>query len=508
MKPPINPDVARALFEDLDSKVTRALEVWSKRGFDEARELLPVAEQAIDTFKDYAGSHQIPDTGSWKQNMVRFDVLRERMQEITRQMDARKKAVTDLPVSAANYLECQQWLLKYSKRPTPKVDNTEITTLSNEWMSFIYAEMRNARVFDLSPRAFATLYHTADVYTVEKIGNAKWVPQGEHDGIAEGEHMTVRDKIVSAGRHLPIPGPLPFPQVYFAFGGGVNLLPQQVFWHMAGNEADEEELKKVGIQLGMIPGELPGDTDFREATWKLLGFLVTELGMVVGFFEATNHTTFQKGIVVQTYRFPDPSTKFQVKTTDSDFAKMVREWYKVYSLTPWVVTSLVAVVNAHRTFIEQDLRKSLSYRMSYERHAKKRYELRKAIPPPFYEVQLQDQLIRHASRKSLRASFHWHLAHRFDVRGHERIKVVRGSLPLDPQVQHTLEKRKYVIFTLDEPDVETYRLLMQRGLVHKRPGEWLAVKRCWVKPFVKGPEDAPYVPSVRTVNLKKVGGKG
>jgi hypothetical protein len=34
---------------------------------------------------------------------------------------------------------------------------------------------------------------------------------------------------------------------------------------------------------------------------------------------------------------------------------------------------------------------------------------------------------------------------------------------------------------------------------HKRREEWVAVLSYWVRPHVKGPEEAPYVPSTHVV---------
>lgn len=520
---PVNLEVAKVLAEDFFTKSNRALASLTREGMTaEVKAEWAVALQAMMAFEEqmafgvglkaFGNSLEFPvpegEKNYWSEAISKFDEMKAKALVIQKQIRAATKS-NDIPDSAATFLDCQQWVLKNSRRPddpalkwhSGEEMSPSIRSLTNEWMSLVYGDMRMARVFDVDMRTYASLYHTADVYVTEKLGKAKWIPENLAAQIVAGESDQVRAATVAAGRTLPMPEPLPFPQVFFSFGKGVPMKPQQVFWHLVGNEAGEKEFMQTGISLGLLPGQLdPGANDFHDATWRLMGFLVTATGMVVGFLEAAHHPSKRKGLVVQTYHFPVNSTNFSAERAAS--LPELREWSKVYSLVPWVITSLVAVVNAHRTFIEQDM--SLSYRMNYTQHAKRTFDLKKPIPPPYYQVHLKDQLVRDATRKSLRSSYRWHLAHRFDVRGHERIKVSRGTLPLDPKIQHKLEKRKYVIFTLEEPDVEAYRLLMQRGFPHKRPDEWLAIKRCWVNPFLKGPVDAPYIPSVRTVPMKRV----
>ncbi len=60
-----------------------------------------------------------------------------------------------------------------------------------------------------------------------------------------------------------------------------------------------------------------------------------------------------------------------------------------------------------------------------------------------------------------------------------------------------LRERGYTIFLDTPPDLETWQRMAIRSVRPKRPDEWLAIKVSWVNNYQKGPEDAPYVPSIR-----------
>jgi len=94
--------------------------------------------------------------------------------------------------------------------------------------------------------------------------------------------------------------------------------------------------------------------------------------------------------------------------------------------------------------------------------------------------------------------------YRTDCRGHIRLTVRRGKLPLDEQLRHKLihgprnSLRPYAIY--EHPDdvlpKELVEQLTLRGLPLKQPDEWLAVLTTQVKNCVRGPKDAPYIPAI------------
>lgn len=127
------------------------------------------------------------------------------------------------------------------------------------------------------------------------------------------------------------------------------------------------------------------------------------------------------------------------------------------------------------------------------------------IPNPYYVVHMDDVVkVQQWQQKRQRAGrIRRSPAHKYDVREHDRIRVLRGPLPLEADVRAKLEKprkgagRGYYIFTETQPGGDLGAMLFKRGVARKRPDEWLAVLVTPIKHHIKGPVDGPYVPSVR-----------
>jgi hypothetical protein len=94
-----------------------------------------------------------------------------------------------------------------------------------------------------------------------------------------------------------------------------------------------------------------------------------------------------------------------------------------------------------------------------------------------------------------------HLTHRHDVRGHWRVLVRMGEAPgaCPPASRTALERRGYKVFDdgADVPKEDAQRMTSRAVLL--RPGYWYAYLRVWVRDHVRGPEDGPFVPTVRRV---------
>ena len=90
--------------------------------------------------------------------------------------------------------------------------------------------------------------------------------------------------------------------------------------------------------------------------------------------------------------------------------------------------------------------------------------------------------------------------YRWDVRGHERVRVRRGELPIEPADRANLLKRGYRVYTEGEMSVEDTERLCARGKRLRQDKEWVAVLTSWVDHYVKGPEDTPLIPAVRKMD--------
>jgi len=162
-----------------------------------------------------------------------------------------------------------------------------------------------------------------------------------------------------------------------------------------------------------------------------------------------------------------------------------------------MVISLVDLVNNYRTFVLEE-EPTESTRIKY-RKLSKSFIVKRPIPQPYYTIKLKSKTIHSSMYRTIRrlAQYSIEYSYRFDVRGHERCKVQRGKLPIDPKKLKTLTKRGYTIFDTCQPSEEVQKLLHSRHIPLRRSDEWLAVKIFWVSEHMKGPDGKPYVPAVR-----------
>lgn len=89
--------------------------------------------------------------------------------------------------------------------------------------------------------------------------------------------------------------------------------------------------------------------------------------------------------------------------------------------------------------------------------------------------------------------------HRWDVRGHERLIYAVRKKPLTHATRERWTKRGWSVYEHQIPD-DVEKMLDEHGYM-SRPSssEWVAIKRCWIDPFIKGPAGKPYVPAMRVV---------
>ena len=90
------------------------------------------------------------------------------------------------------------------------------------------------------------------------------------------------------------------------------------------------------------------------------------------------------------------------------------------------------------------------------------------------------------------------------MRGHYRLRVVRGDLPISDKRRRELAEKGYRLLAGPVVGDDAQRLL-SRGIRLPRLGEWAAVKTTWVRAYVRGPEGAPHVPAMRVVPTGKQG---
>lgn len=355
-----------------------------------------------------------------------------------------------LPESVVDsYLEFVQSARTISFRKSKAGDDDAASKFSMIW-----SELRDASIFCLPVELFLQFYRQLDQYAIQGAGG--WEADLVN-GVWEGSpgHKTINwlgEK--ASGQFLP--EKRPFSNMFLAY---------------------EVPLSLSGYHFSLFSYAQKEGFDHI----LLLGHLITETSvyaavkMVGGTFETSGFASLE---FIEEYR--EGSSQ---------------GWVTPWLGTPWVVPCVIDWINEHKTVLEDS--RSFSYKRKIEKGAKE-MKLKKFLPPPYYTVYLKDELIknlREYAASVIKKTIEW--SHRWTVRGHWVARVKRGPLPLLAEDAEVLEKRKYKIFTFDDPDFDTWSVLQKRGVKPKKKDEWMAVLIVWRKDYIKGPDGKPLIPSIR-----------
>jgi hypothetical protein len=168
------------------------------------------------------------------------------------------------------------------------------------------------------------------------------------------------------------------------------------------------------------------------------------------------------------------------------------EWLWPQTHEPWMLESIVASVNSHKS-LTVGMKTGLAHRMGVKKLGGAYFG---SVPSPYYLVHLKDELIVDAKRPSVVGPGRdW--GYRWDVRGHECVRVLNGPEPLPAKDEADLKRRGYRLYRSGSPlsadDVER----TSRRKVEPVSGEWVAVLSYWRDSYVKGPQGKPYIPASR-----------
>jgi len=328
--------------------------------------------------------------------------------------------------------------------------------------NFLWRCFRDARVFHFDPDTYVALHQEIDRYTTEELAGHTYRPPGSFrpaDRVPQEESDDLRATILRECKHVPYPDKFPFPCVFLGYGSGVQLPKHQV-------------MRSAPTQLRE-----------RLEVAAIFGHLLTDDGSVYAVVKGSLRTdTGRTGVL-----WFDPLC-------------MNRGWVRCeFNLEPWILPSLIKIINDHRTFIIENTM-SRGLRKDYKRNRKGmgiKPNKRAYAPPPYYTLRMKSKLIRDKVRKHLPKPAP-PKTYKTDVRAHERCRVSRGLLPLDPETGAKLRKRGYKIFTTNSLDLDTYRRLHERGQPYKKADEWLALLVTWVEEHMTSNDpQLPYVPAVR-----------
>lgn len=358
--------------------------------------------------------------------------------------------------SVDSYLEMMSYALKFSRAEADPERRAE--------MLRAYMVFREARVFHIGPETYIAVHQEADRYTTELAG-LDYQPGRERKEIPKEENDKYLRVFFSEGKRQPYPEHLPFPNIYLGYGSG------------------------VGLPEHTISSKAPSQLKDRLERIYIVGHHLSADGYALNCFRGTvrnDDGTLTKVIWCEEAHSPDYG------------------WARGMDLEPWTLPHLIRLINEHRTFVLTTELSGALRRDIKQNRKELGLEDYKHMPKPYYSLRLESKVIRDKVRKQLGRPPSPRL-YKTDVRGHERCRIWRGPLPIDPELAAKLLKRDYKLFTTNALDPETYQRLAERGLAYKRSDEWLAVKASWVKDHMSSTDpDLPYVPAVRRLGNVRV----
>ena len=126
------------------------------------------------------------------------------------------------------------------------------------------------------------------------------------------------------------------------------------------------------------------------------------------------------------------------------------------------------------------------------------------VPSPFFIIHVKDSTIQERSKAVMEGEPARQLSYKTDVRGHERVFVRRGLMPMSSEDRARYKGLDYRIYEQRQIIDDDRRRLTKRGHAQKRQNEWLAVKHVWIDEHMNSNDpDLDYVPALRVVSGEK-----
>lgn len=269
----------------------------------------------------------------------------------------------------------------------------------------------------------------------------------------------------------------PFPDMWISFAEGINLTDEQSRIKLSPIISEKQRVKNVKI-TGQV--------------WS-----ATEEGPLI--IEAV-----EAGII--------PIVKMGEGEPDihlENEPEFVIFWVTVYSpqdgwgnpldLNPWICNAIhYHLSDFQKIVVERNWKPHQARQLT--QNTQDSTTIRPEPPPPYYIIQLQTKVIERDFNQAIKSASSRkkvELQYRFPVRGHYRVKIRRGLLPLPERDIEILAKRRYTIYTTNPLSEEHDQMLVDRGIADKRENEWMAILVSWVNHYEKGPKDKPLIPSIR-----------
>lgn len=321
------------------------------------------------------------------------------------------------------------------------------------------AAMREARLYEIDAATWAALYHAADRWTDETINGGEWKPAWAPSIHSESEKSRIaaayQTGMSDLKEELPYPR-LPFRSVYLAFGRSGHPLPPvaRAIRLKRFHDTTPDNWHHIALM-----GVLMNDHD----AWEVI--------------KLTDHT----GRVALSLF---PLALFGIWRTD-------------LRLTPWIV-SIAMTLSVRRLHIEEIECKAFRRAFRQNKRAFGLKGVKKPLPPLYYRIGIESADAVRYMTNGVPATLPsgWELSHRFDVAAHERLYV---RYP-EPGQEPDYEERGYQLHAHPVTDTTVLAQLARRGRPAPGPGHSVAILTRFISDYVKGPENAPYVPANRATS--------
>lgn len=345
----------------------------------------------------------------------------------------------------------------------------------------LWAHLADARVFVVHPTNYLVWYHAADVHTTETVAGQGW--RGPDDDPPDrdevAEHVI---KVSMAGRKMPLPDPghWPFPRMWITYvDPRSGLTPGVTIEQLAARFGPAHSYARDWVR-----GELIGQLFTADFSLDNDGQPCEPQPAVFTFLRVD----FLRG---------DEGAEYYLPGMVCDVSYLDGTWFSSYSLDPWTTQALFQYLAEFRRFVVEKS-PDASTRRAHGQAQSRAGDIRLPVPRPYYALHMRPNVVAEArAGVARRMGRTWRLTHRVDVRGHERVRVARGSLPMDRKVRDKLQRAGYRVYDVETPKPYDVARLVERKVAPKRANEWLAIKVSWITHYQKGPETAPLVPALR-----------
>lgn len=330
-----------------------------------------------------------------------------------------------------------------------------------EWATLLWSHLRTTNIFEFHPDILSVLTNAFIKQIAES--NPEFILQLHDEKKLDYHDERLEPLIKQAASNSVMPANMPFDCVYLSYGSGATL----------NAKAHNIDPKALGNTRPSILAHLivpNGDV------WSLAGAID-----------------------------PNPYVKQPLRFIPI-LERTEGRWFNPLSMAAFIVPWIISYINAHRAIVE-DRTRSFSYRRGYKAAIKK-YKHRAGPPPPYYVIpmDLDNVQVYRERRECSNTEIEWTC--RRKRRGHERVKIRRGKLPLDPKTEAKIRreweraKGEFELFTTRRESERAAEALARRGYWPKRPDEWLAVLYTWIDDVV-WPKDRPDLPLVESVRRPK-----